>query len=180
MSDEDPYGDKAWIKAGHPKRPATGAFAKGSKWNKPPIAHGSEGPSGGTGYGGAAKGAGAGPEALIPGTSPEKQALSAAKVRDRKERVAHLEDALFDIATGAAGDAENPIRHDTRIMAATRLHAIYEGQPVQKSITAAVDDVSRLGDGELHAELARLSRAATDDPEGAPPAGVPGQPSGLV
>lgn len=123
-------------------------------------------PGQGDGWGGPAKGAGAGPEALIPGQPEEKAALTAENVRGRVERVSALEDKLFTLAMTAE-------REETQISAAAKLHAIYEGQPVARQISAQVDDIERLNDAELRDELARLSRAGTEAKAGTAAKGVP-------
>ena len=139
-------------------------IAKAERNNKPPIRYGSAGPAkgagAGDGWGGEARGAGAGVDALIPGHPPEKIERSSERVRDRQARVAMMEDKLFDLAMTAE-------REETQIQAAAKLHAIYEGTPVQRSITAQVDDVSQLRDDEIRDELARLGRAPVAPSAGA-------------
>lgn len=70
----------------------------------------------------------------------------------KAQRVEQLEATLFDIAMHSERD-------EARIMAATRLHAIYEGQPIARTISANVDDLSQLSDEQLKDDIARAARA---------------------
>jgi hypothetical protein len=72
-----------------------------------------------------------------------------------------MEDILLEIAekTDEFGT--------TRIQAAAKLHAIYEGQPIARQVSTTVDDVSALNDLELTAELARIGGVPPEaDPRG--------------
>lgn len=68
----------------------------------------------------------------------------------KEERTEDLEDLLYDLALNAE-------RTETRITAAVRLHAIYNGSPVARQITASVDDLESMSREELEAELDRLT-----------------------
>lgn len=140
----------------------------------------------GPGHGGPAKGAGRGGDAKpftadsptrewYPGGKgdPMKMAARADRREIRRQRVEEIEDHLYDLALNAE-------RQETQVLAATRLHAIYEGQPVARQITANVDDVSRLNDDDLRNELARLGGAATGAASGDAAARVPGEPGDVV
>lgn len=127
----------------------------------------------GEGWGGSAKGAGAKADALVPGQPAEKREQTAKKITGRIARVAALEDRLFNLAMSAE-------REETQVSAAAKLHAIYEGQPLARQLTAQVDDIERLNDAELHAELARLSRAGVKAKTGTKASRVPKEPSGVV
>lgn len=113
------------------------------------------GPGKGDGWGGPAKGAHdpiprADPEtSLTPGCDAEKR--HSERVRDRAERVRLMEDKLFDLTMTAA-------REETQITAATALHAIYEGRPVQRNVNMEVDDVARLSDREVFDQFADVAR----------------------
>jgi hypothetical protein len=74
-------------------------------------------------------------------TREEKAAL-------KERRVAALEDRLYHLAL----NAENEM---VRINAAARLHAIYNGAPVARTITTIADDISEMSDDAIRAELAR-------------------------
>jgi hypothetical protein len=169
-----PYGRK---KDGTPKK-KRGGVRPGSGFSRTGAAY--NGDTKGDGWGGPAKGAGSSvplgpkPENMrADGAAKEYRERKSEKVRDRQARVAMMEDKLFDLAMGAE-------REETQINAAAKLHAIYEGTPVQRSITAAVDDVSRLNDHELRAELARLSREASEAGEGDTPPGGAGGSADVV
>lgn len=112
----------------------------------------------GPGWGGPAKGAGKGGKAK-PFTADSETRVThsgpAAPLSDRKAlkrlRSEQLEDMLFDIA-------QTTERDDTKISAITRLHAIWNGQPIAKNINVAKDDLAALSDDEINAELERISR----------------------
>ena len=86
----------------------------------------------GAGWGGPAKGAGAGPEALIPGQPPEKRLITAENVRAKAERLAHLEDRLFDLSMVDERDMVS-------VAAAKALHAILDGQPIARQLNATAE-----------------------------------------
>lgn len=83
-------------------------------------------PSKGPGWGGPAKGSPKRNPAHAPfsGAGPGRGHISD-RTALKRERAAKLEDHLYDLALGAE-------RQDTQVMAATRLHAIYEGQPTAR------------------------------------------------
>lgn len=126
-------------------------------------------------WGGPAKGAGNGPAKPFTADSPRPTYAPGAspKKDDRAARSRDLEDMLFDLAT-------NSEKEDTRINAAVRLHAIWNGQPVAKNINLSVDDVRSLSDADLAAELARLGGAGGDLAAGDAQAGVPPEPTGIL
>lgn len=72
-----------------------------------------------------------------------------------------MEDRLFGIGMGTITGTE-PVA----TQAIYKLHAIYNGTPVATTINANVDDVSKLSDDELRAELARAGRACSADRAG--------------
>jgi hypothetical protein len=137
----------------------------------------------GAGRGGPAKGAGwGGPKREpIPFTAdsetrvtnatddnhdPVEQTYRKDRRSVRRARTERLENILFDIAESAKSD-------ETKVSAATKLHAIYNGQPVARNINLSIDDISELSDDDLRAELERTGGAppaldAGDAPEGMP------------
>ena len=129
----------------------------------------------GQGWGGPAKGAGrpiplkawdsrSETRQTIPGGRGDevKMKTRAERRAIRQERAEALEDHLYKLALSAE-------REETQVTAAARLHAIYEGQPVARNITATVDDIGQLSDDDLRDELARLGGTRTEAPEGAAP-----------
>lgn len=109
------------------------------------------------GWGGEAKGASTSTGAVV-----EHQRLSTLCPRDehghllampeKQERATLLNDNLFDIAT----DPNQP--GGVRVMASVGALDRLEGKPVQRTITANADDLARLSDDELRAELERFGR----------------------
>lgn len=123
----------------------------------------------GDGWGGPAKGSSASPAAkpftaasetrvthpTTDGTMPpltDRKAL-------RRYRTEQLEQILFNIA-------ETSDRDETKVSAAFRLHAIYNGQPVARNLNVNVDDIANLSDDELRAELAGSGGAQGQAAEG--------------
>lgn len=109
----------------------------------------------GDGWGGPAKGGGGNPLKPFTADSPTRVTHIItdgipAPLSDRKairrQRTEQLEQILYDIA----GQSD---RDETRVSAAVRLHAIYNGQPVARNLNINVDDISNLSDAELRAEL---------------------------
>jgi len=92
-------------------------------------------------------------------TRKAKQAL-------REQRTEALEDQLYALAFEAE-------RQETQVQAASRLHAIYNGMPVQATITHTTDDLGSMSDADLRDELARLARESGLAGEGSPPKGLP-------
>lgn len=136
------------------------------------------GPAKGSGgpelWGGPAKGPGRGGDAQpFTADSPTRTAprtLNSAERRLlRAERTARLEDMLFELA-------EQSEKDETRVLAAVRLHAIMNGQPVATNINLGADDVSGLTDNELAAELARTNGAAADLAAGGMAPEMPAEP----
>ncbi len=122
---------------GHPKANKTTRYGNGAGQ--------------GDGWGGPAKGAGRGsPPLLIPGLDAAKRDRALTRQALKEERTEDLEDLLYDLALNAE-------RTETRITAAVRLHAIYNGSPVARQITASVDDLESMSREELEAELDRLT-----------------------
>jgi hypothetical protein len=116
----------------------------------------------GDGWGGPAKGGGGNERKPFTTNSPTRVThtitdgtpppLSDRKAL-RRQRTELLEDMLFDIA-------EKSERDETRVSAAVRLHAIYNGQPVARNLNVNTDDIANLSDDELRAELARAGGAS--------------------
>lgn len=77
-------------------------------------------------------------------------------VTTKAERVAALEALFYNIAMD---EAQQPCN---RLNAATRLHAILEGTPIQRQVRAEVDSVAELTDLELKRELEEIRRTGTD------------------
>jgi hypothetical protein len=127
------------------------------------------GPGKGDGWGGPAKGGGTGTRKPFTADSETRVThiitdgkpppLSDRKAL-RRQRTEALEDILFDIA----GASE---RDETRVSAAVRLHAIYNGQPVARNINVNTDDIANLTDDELRAELAGAGGETGPAAEGA-------------
>ena len=86
----------------------------------------SAGPGAGDGWGGSAKGAGTGGPKPAPFSS-ENQPSDRSTVKSTRELRAKRTEELEDILLGLARTAD---RQETQVMAATKLHAIYNGQPV--------------------------------------------------
>lgn len=118
----------------------------------------------GPGWGGPAKGAGwGGPASGSRGDKPAKAWTSEyrpasnapknpggpSRAQLKEERSKALEDLLYDLAM----TNDNP---HLRVSAATKLHSIYNGQPVARQVSTTVDDVSKMSDEELRTELSRL------------------------
>lgn len=125
----------------------------------------------GAGWGGPAKGAGKPARAfdaddaaaVRPAAGPGRGHISettAAKQAVAAERAEQMRAVLAEIAV--AGRSEM-----ARVQAAQALLNRIEGMPVQANLNVNTDDVSRLSDDELRAELARLggdaAAAATGD-----------------
>lgn len=127
-----------------------------------------DGSSQGTGWGGPARPNNKGVKDIFD-EDPEKAAAAKKYFMDKrpellaskKERVRAMEDVLLDIALN---EGQHP---GTRVNAASRLHAIYEGNPVNKNINANVDDVSEMSDEQLNAELSRVQGKIAEASSGA-------------
>lgn len=125
---------------------------------RPPI-HGSHGLGQGAGWGGPAKGARA--SRIKPGDPDGIRTMRndpAVKAR-KAARAAEMEDVLYGIAL--RGEQEM-----ARINAATRLHAIYEGMPIARTVTATVSDPSQLTDADLAAIATGGREPAAEAPSG--------------
>lgn len=98
-----------------------------------------KGPGYGPGWGGPAKGAGNGSapndaaKARAAKLDPEARTLTALRRASREERIAALKDVLLEIAID--GETENG-----RISAANAYLDREEGKPVQRQVTADVED----------------------------------------
>jgi len=123
----------------------------------------------GDGWGGPAKGAGAS-RAPKPFTADSETRVThptadgtMPPLSDRKalrrQRTEQLEEILHSIALKSDRD-------ETRVSAAVRLHAIYNGQPVARNLNINVDDIANLSDDELRAELEGTSGAAGSPAKG--------------
>jgi hypothetical protein len=105
--------------------------------------------SAGDGWGGPAKGLGS-PVKDIRAHGPRAPRLkSALRKEERAHRARVLEDELFRLSQEAE-------REETRVSAAAKLHAIYEGQPIGRQITYSTDDLGELSDDQIAEELAKL------------------------
>lgn len=144
----------------------------------------SAGPGKGEGWGGPAKGArqpapaftrDSATRATIPGGrgDPAKMAARRNRREIAEERSRKLEDHLYRLALKAKHE-------ETQVTAATKLHAIYQGQPVARNMNLNVDDVSQLSDDELRAEMARAGGASAAAAPGNAPEGVPPESDGVV
>lgn len=150
---------------------------------KPARGGGANGPGQGDGWGGPPRGAGQGGARRIfksenARAAREKQisdreAGIVSKADIRRQRTEELENLLYDLALRAE-------REETQIAAATKLHAIYNGQPVARNLNVQADDVSQLSDDELRAELARTGRETLTPDEGVEAAGMPRQLPGIL
>lgn len=106
----------------------------------------------GDSWGGPAKGPGRGsPALLIPGLSHAKPESAEARRQTKVERAKALEDQLFYLSMNAD-------REETKVAACVKLHAIYMGQPMQKTVNVQEDDLSRYTDEELADMIADLDR----------------------
>lgn len=116
------------------------------------------GPAAGAGrgdpWGGPARGASG--SRILPGDPDGIQRMSNdpdIKARNAA-RNAELKDHLYDLAKHAD-------RQETQLSATMAWLDRDEGKPISRNVSATVDDVSKLSDLELTAELARLEREVT-------------------
>jgi hypothetical protein len=136
---------------------------------KPARGGGPSGPGLGDSWGGPARGAGNGnkrrgfdsetAKAAVAKQISDRRAGVMSRADIRRQRTEQLEDLLFSLATSAE-------REETQVSAATKLHAIYNGQPVARNLNVQADDISQLSDDELRAELARAGGEASADAAG--------------
>jgi hypothetical protein len=138
-----PYGRK---KDGTPKKPR-GFQRGGAAFTSGPSSI----PAGGF-IASPPRGAGAGPEVLIPGQPPEKRAMGEASRMTREEAA----ERAFQVNVEIMLDQNEP--GATRSMAAERVANRVEGTPVQRVINATLDDIQRMKDDELAAELEAVRR----------------------
>jgi hypothetical protein len=140
----------------------------GAGWGGPARGFGK-----GDGWGGPAKGptqvAAPGPR-FTRDMQPTDRSTYATTREMRLKRSAWLEDKLMHLAEVAE-------REETQLAAATKLHAIYNGQPVARNITLNTDDVSDLSDEQIRSELERFGDPAASAETGTTsPSVSPGLP----
>jgi hypothetical protein len=152
MTDESPsnvhpFGLK---KDGTPAKPR--GFQKGGANYKPPSGIPASGipASGNLQFG--SKGRGSGPKVLIPGQGPEKRAITAQNRLDQERAAEEGRQKLYALMHGAEAEA-------TQLAATIALLNRIEGAPVQRNINASLDDIQRMKDDELAAELEAVRRA---------------------
>ncbi len=104
------------------------------------------------GWGGPAKGAGKDPRETPIEVRRTAMAIHKARMPEKEAAADELKATLYDLAT----DNEQP--GGVRVMAASAALDRLEGKPVQRTITANADDLARLTDDELRAELERFGR----------------------
>jgi hypothetical protein len=104
-------------------------------------------------------------------TNQEAGVMSKADIR--RQRTEELENLLYDLA-------HNAEREETKVSAAVKLHAIYNGQPVARNLNMQADDISQLSDDELRAELARAGGEATAAGQGIEATGMPRKLPGVL
>jgi len=150
---------------------------------KPARGGPASGPGVGDGWGGPPRGAGNGSERNTFNFESSREATAkrdtdrragiVSKADIRRQRTEELEGLLYDLAFHAE-------REETKVSAATKLYAIYNGQPVARNINVQADDISQLSDDELRAELARTGGAPSAPDTGTEEAGMPPQLSGVL
>ena len=148
---------------------------------KPARGGPANGPGVGDGWGGPPRGPGNGRErenfkfgnSLYAKRDADRRAGIVSKADIRRQRTEELEGLLYDLAFHAE-------REETQVSAATKLHAIYNGQPVARNINVQADDISQLSDDELRAELARTGGAPSAPDTGTEEAGMPPQLPGIL
>jgi hypothetical protein len=167
---------------GPPRNPANDRPAKGFV-HKPARGGPANGPGQGDGWGGPLRGAGNSNKRGVFNSENARFAVTK-KIADRevgimskadirRQRTEELETLLYKLAIGAE-------REETQVSAATKLHAIYNGQPVARNLNVQADDISQLSDDELRAELARASGETLAPDEGVEVAGMPRQLPGVL
>ena len=133
----------------------------------------------GAGWGGPAKGYSSG--RAIPAKKGERRAalssdddkkLRMTRREFRKQRSEKLEDMFFDLAE----TAPEPM---VKIHAASKLHAIYNGQPMATNLNVNLDDLGDRDAATNAAEIERLDRAASDLEARIEAGPIPSQPSGV-
>ena len=125
-----------------------------------------KGPGQGAGWGGPANGAH--PERGAKSTFPAGQAfpnLPTDKSKRRAMMSEICENKMFEIVVTSDCPA-------TALNASAKLHAIFNGTPIARTVNATVDDVSQLSDDAIRSELAGIggTSVATDARDA--PAGV--------
>lgn len=135
--------------------PKTGRFPKGN----------------GAGWGGPAKGAST--SRIKPGDPDGIRTMNRGKEvqAERREKVLRMYEEIVD-------DPEQPVM--ARITAGDKLLDRIDGKPMQTNLNLNRDDVSRLSDAELEAEIARLEREAAGAAAGEAKPGDPVEPGGVV
>ena len=121
-------------------------ISSGTRWGN--------GAGAGDAWGGPAQGPSAalpraGALSLIPGQPAEKRAIAAAKRQSEAETAAEMRDKLLELARHGE-------REETQLAAASKLLDRIEGLPVARTITSVADDLARMTDEELRAEIERV------------------------
>ena len=126
----------------------------------------------GPGWGGPANGPGATPKTPRPFSSDWQPSV------DAKLRGKEMAERMRHVLASVAEDDEAPPQ--ARVAAADKLLDRLEGRPVQPNVTLNVDDVGKLSDADLTAELARLGGTTAEAVAGSAGEGVPPQPVRVV
>lgn len=150
---------------------------------KPARGGGASGHGQGDGWGGPPRGAGSGFERAFFNSENSRDATAKreadrkagkmSKADLRRQRTEELETLLYELAMRAE-------REETQVSAATKLHAIYNGQPIARNVNVQADDISQLSDDELRAELARTSGTSLAPDEGDSAPGMSGKLSDVL
>lgn len=121
----------------------------------------------GTGWGGPAKGASVlmttkpfEPGVLQPRTGKETSRRERAETRAKE-----MEDIIYAIARGE-DKHDRLVSPETQVTAATRLHAIYEGTPVARTVNFNVDETKEMTDAELEQRRKTLEGSLYGDRDG--------------
>lgn len=134
----------------------------------------------GDGWGGPAAGEGS-QETAAPPFEPGNTANTGEEVTNKRlktlvsraQRTAAIEERLFELAMTAE-------REETQVQAGTKLHAIYNGQPVARNVNTTVDDVSQLSDDAIRSELERAGGTSAAADAGVEAPRVPKRPDEVV
>jgi hypothetical protein len=130
-------------------------ISSGTRWGN--------GAGAGDGWGGPARGAStakprANASALIPGQPPGKRAITEVRRQSEAEIAAEMREKILHLARYAE-------REETQLAAACKLLDRIEGLPVVRTIMAKDDELSRMTDEEIRAELERLEALEALEPE---------------
>ncbi len=138
-------------KDGMPAKPS--GFAKGGSHYKGPALGA---PASGEGIGGnlgwGSKGPGAGPEALIPGQSEAKRRLTENGRINKEAAAEYALGRLIDILDHPDTLPNTVVQAGNAVIS----HSI--GSPVQRVVTTTLDDIQRMKDDEIAAELEAIRR----------------------